>query len=314
MNDATTLHSGHPVRLLRIALLGNALFSICSGLVMLVAPNLVGEWLGIQADWIYRALGFGLLLFGADLTHQATRRRMASWRGLLSSVADFAWVGGTILLVAFAADWFSSGGLVLLLAVAGVVLFFGVLQLVGVVRLHRLPGSGGLYRHCVLVESGVAAPEMWKIVARLGEISRFMPMLKSSSLRGDLSPGKGCVRQCEDQSGKQWAEECTSFDPAARSFEVRFLCDEPGFPFPATAMRGGWEVIPTGADSCETMVWWELAPNPRWLAPVLMPVLAFQADRDFPKVISNMAAEAAGADLTKPNALRTPVRLVPRFC
>jgi len=313
MQPVTDTYSPRQSRLLRLALSGNALFATFCALLMLAAPNKVGSWLGLEAVWIYQAIAAGLLIFAADLVHQATRKRMASWRGLYASMADFAWVGATALLLLLAPGWLSPGGAALLAGVAAVVLLFGVLQVLGVNRLHRLPDSAGHYRHCLVVESAVPAAEMWQVIAQLGAISRHMPMLRRSIIRGDQTPAEGCVRECEDHSGKKWAEECTSFDPAARSFEVRFLCDEPGFPFPATAMRGGWNVNSTGDSSCEVMVWWELAPKPRWMAPLMLPLMAFKMDLDFPKVIASMAAEATGEPANE--AVPPPsARLMPRFC
>jgi hypothetical protein len=295
-------------RVLRTALLGNAGFSTISGILMLFFPALVGDWLGVQAQLIFQLIGGGLLFFAADLIHQSTRPRMASWRGLYSSIADFGWVVGTVILLVAFPGVLSSQGVMIASAVALIVLAFGVWQLVGVDRLHRSMGSG-LYRHCVLVGVNASADNMWQSIAQLGEISRYMPTLKASKIRDEESPGRGCVRECEDQSGKRWAERCSVFDPDTRRFDVEFLCDEPGFPFPASEMLGGWQVMPDGASSCVVMVWWELQPKPRWLAPVLLPLLGFQADRDFPRVIHIMATEAGEQPVSQ-----TRSRLVPRFC
>lgn len=294
--------------LLRAALVGNAGFSTICGIVMLGLPATVSHWLGIEKPLVPQLIGAGLLFFAADLIHQATRRRMASWRGLLSCLADFGWVLGTVILLLAFPQTLSSQGTMIVLAVASVVLAFGVLQLIGVDRLHRSPG-GSLYRHCILVGVNASADTMWESVSQIGEIARHMPTLKSSKIRDGASPESGCVRECEDRSGKRWAEQCTVFDPEARGFDVEFLCDEPGFPFPASEMRGGWRVVSEGQSSCEVMVWWELRPKPRWLAPVLLPLLAFQADRDFPRVIRNMAAAGDGLTYSK-----TTARLVPKFC
>jgi hypothetical protein len=101
-----------------------------------------------------------------------------------------------------------------------------------------------------------------------------------------------------------------------RSFDVRFLCEAPGFPFPATTMRGGWEVAARNEVGSEVSVWWELTPKPKWLTPILLPVLAFQADRDFARVIERMARDALaevsnGQDEILPG---NGARLIPKLC
>jgi hypothetical protein len=64
------------------------------------------------------------------------------------------------------------------------------------------------------------------------------------------------------------------------------------------------------------MVWWELTPKNILLAPVILPLLAFQADRDFPKIIQRMATTALGnngAVQAQANA-GVLARLLPRSC
>ena len=103
--------------------------------------------------------------------------------------------------------------------------------------------------------------------------------------------------------------------PEYRSFAVRFLSEAPNFPFPAKTMRGGWEVTQSNVGS-QVMVWWELTPKSKLLAPIVLPLLAFQADRDFPKIIQRMATAALGKTgevQIHPNA-GVLSRLLPSFC
>ncbi len=270
-------------RPLRSALIGNALFSSLSALVMITRPDWVGAWLGISAPLILPLLGVGLLLFAADLLHQATRPRMASWRALYASSADFLWVLASLILVM--TNLFSPEGKILVLTVAAAVLGMGIWQLWGIHRLHRL--ATGDYRHCLQV--AVAAPPgaMWQAISQLGDIQCYMPMLKSSHIRDNLAPGVGAVRVCANHSGKQWAEECIGFDPG-REVRLRFLASEPDFPFPVKHMTGGWRVSPLG-DHTEVTIWWELAPRKPWLAPVILAMLSLGADRTFPGALARMA-------------------------
>lgn len=277
---------------LRMALGCNAAFSSICGASMLLAPTTVAAWLGIAATALSQALlqglGAGLLIFAADLAHQATRSRLLTWRALYASTADLLWVGATALLLLSFPSLLRPSGVLIAVAVAGVVATMAVWQLWAIDRAHRI--TGGRHRHCISVATQVPATAMWAIIAELGEIQRYMPSLKRSTLLDGAEPGAGAVRQCEDHSGKRWSEACTVFDPP-HCFDVHFLADEPDFPFPAKNMDGGWEVIAEGGGSV-VRLWWELAPKPRLLAPVLLPLLAFQVDRDFPKVIGRMARAA----------------------
>ena len=303
----------NPVLPLRIALVTNAIFSLFSALLMLFRPVLVGEWLGIQAPLILRIVGIGLIVFAAELIYQATRQRVVTWRALLASAADFFWVAGSIILLLALPQLFSPSGNVLVLAVAGIIFSFGVWQLWAAGHAHKT-GADDEYRHCIIIETNAPPETMWQIVSDIGDIKNYMPSLERSVILDGKTPGVGAVRACEDRTGKQWAEECTSFVPG-RSFDLRFLSEAPDFPFPAKTMRGGWEVIPS-AQGSQVMVWWELTPKSKLLAPIILPILAFQADRDFPKIIKRMteAALRIEGDAPMPADGGVLARLLPSFC
>ena len=300
-------------RPLRAALLANAIFSASCALGMLFAPTWVGDRLGIQITMILQLIGVGLVVFAVDLVHKATRSRITTWRALYASTADFQWVLATIVGGVLFAENLSDSGLFTVSAVAVIVFAFGVWQLWGINRVHRVPESG-FYRHCVPVHVNASAIAMWSVVSSLGDIQHYMPALKSSEVLDGKEPGVRAIRRCVNQAGKAWAEECVTFEPGCR-FTVRFLAEAPDFPFPARVMVGGWEVSSSG-NGADVMVWWELQPKPAFLAPVLMPMLAFQGDRDFPKVIERMA-NAARSREDRPSAdaePRSAMRPLPRFC
>jgi hypothetical protein len=89
---------------LRLALMANAVFSFSTALLMFFNPVLVGEWLGIQAPQILQFVGIGLAIFASELIYQARSQRVATWRALLASAADFSWVVGSIFAVRFRSE------------------------------------------------------------------------------------------------------------------------------------------------------------------------------------------------------------------
>jgi ribosome-associated toxin RatA of RatAB toxin-antitoxin module len=299
---------------LRLALAVNAVFSLSFALLMLFRPVLVGEWLGIDAaSLILQFIGIGLVVFATALIYIATRQRVATWHALLICAADFSWVIGSVVLLLALPQLFSPFGNALVLAVAGAVFTFGAWQLWGAERVHSI-GETGEYRHCIIVETNAPAEKMWRVVGNIGDIKNYMPSLKCSVVLDGKAPGVGAIRACEDHAGKQWSEECIAFNPG-HSFAVRFLSEAPNFPFPAKTMRGGWEVTPSNGGS-RVMVWWELTPKSKLLAPVILPLLAFQADRDFPRIIERMAAAALGknGEVQMQSNGSVFARLLPSLC
>lgn len=277
-------------RLLRLALTANVAFSTATGLVMLLRGPTVAEALGDLPAPLVTALGGCLFVFAAGVALVATRPRPA--RALLVSLLDLGWVVGTVPLV-FVPGLLTPLGTACVLVVAGCVGGLAVAQLGGLRRMLRDESPGrGRYRHCVRIRTDVDADALWRVVRDLGDIARYAPDLAASSLRADAAPAAGAVRECSDTSGARWAEHCVALDDDARSFELRFLTDEPGFPFPADVMHGGWSVDDDeGRATVE--IWWSLTPTVAF-GWVFVALLGLRVDRDMARVVSRMAEVAQG--------------------
>ena len=274
------------MRLLRLFLIANAIFSLISGVIVLADSMRVAAWLGIShADLTLQVIGVCLCIFSVELIYQATRNRMATWRALLASLADFAWVVGSAILLLLFPGLFSQGGYFLVLSVACVVLVFAIAQLWAIGYAHHK--EEGIYRHCLVIETSSPAELTWKAIENLGDIMRYVPSLKYSTILGGKEPGIGAIRFCEDYDGRRWSEECIDFD-SGHSFSMRFLSEAPDFPFPAKTMHGGWELASSEKGSRVT-IWWELTLKNQLLAPFILPLLAFKVDRDFPAIVQRMS-------------------------
>ena len=112
---------------LRRALLGNALFSGFSGILIVLAEPLVLGWLGLREISIW-PIGAGLLIFSAYLfwMSQSTKLPGALVKGVI--LGDWAWIAGTVVLLLLKAQLFSGFGVFLLLDIALVVATFAILQ------------------------------------------------------------------------------------------------------------------------------------------------------------------------------------------
>jgi hypothetical protein len=299
-------------RPLRVALFVNAVFSVTCALLLLTLPEFMGDLLDIQAPLILRLVGVGLLIFSVDLIHQTTQLRLATWRALYASMGDFLWVIVSVLGLLLFPRLVSVTGVVIVTVVALVVFAFGIWQIWGIDRAYRAENPA-VRRHCLVVRTRAPAVDMWNIIKRMGDIQNYMPSLVRSEILDGKVPGVGAVRHCTDKAGRSWSEECIRFEPGY-SFTMRFISEAPDFPFPASMMFGGWEVIPMGGES-DVVVWWEIAPKPRFLAPILLPILAFSADRDFVQIVRQMTNDALKQDYSSGNRQTgTLVWLAPRVC
>ena len=123
-------------KLLRRALLGNAVFSaICGVVIVIFDARLVGLMTNLQQHlW---PLGLMLLAFAASLLWFSTRPAISSVWVASVIVADLAWVVGTVALFLGGHALLTAAGL-WILAVVGVFVFgFAELQWLGLRRLRR---------------------------------------------------------------------------------------------------------------------------------------------------------------------------------
>ena len=86
-------------QLLRTGLIANAIFSLATGILLVVAPNAVGGWLGVDIDGWLRLLGAALVGHAAILAI-AARQREPRVLGKLNLIAIAPYPVLMILLVA----------------------------------------------------------------------------------------------------------------------------------------------------------------------------------------------------------------------
>ena len=178
---------------LKTALLSNAIFSTVSGLIFIIFGQFVANLIGISAPIVYQIIGMGLVLFGGFVAWTATRKPINTFIASLISVADFLWVIGTILLIASAFRLLNPGGIAVLLAIAAIVLFFGLRQLHDIGKVYEVPGKTNVHKMCVVVQTPEPADKLWPIVADLANIKTYLPNLTKVILRENGSIVNICV-------------------------------------------------------------------------------------------------------------------------
>lgn len=278
---------------LKRALLANALFSIISGLTLIVFSQPVAELVGLGAPRLYQITGAGLLAFAGYVVWTATRSPINTYEALQISLGDFLWVLGTVVIIAFAYSSLNPAGILVMLLVAAIVLAFGIGQLKGIGNVYAVPGKTAAYRICIAVDTPEPADKIWSIIADMASIKEYSPHLTHVSLRNDATPGVGAVRQCTDDKGKTWAEQCTRYDHDARALKVTFLANEPSFPYPFKTMDGGWDVRSSGSGST-VHVWFEVTPKYPWFHAAILAFMAKNIARNFGHIVARMAAAARG--------------------
>jgi hypothetical protein len=86
-------------RLLRMALLGNAGFSVFSATIIFVRQRGLMQRLGIPKDFGILFLGIGLMIFAVWLLINASRAQIKVLEARMAVAMDLAWVALTIPVV-----------------------------------------------------------------------------------------------------------------------------------------------------------------------------------------------------------------------
>lgn len=131
---------------LRRAFKTNAVFSFLSGLLFLLAPLPVAQFLGIHQTHIFNvipgatfilSLGIGLLAFAGWVYLTAVSRPIARGAAIAILVGDAGWVVASILLIVTGALPLTTEGSWGVLIAADIVLGFAIWEFVGIRRMAK---------------------------------------------------------------------------------------------------------------------------------------------------------------------------------
>lgn len=118
-------------RMLRHALIGNAIFSGISGTAFILASGHVAALTGLPSELPLQLVGIGLLPFAALLVWLAERPALSQNEGRMISLMDAQWVLGTFVLLIGWPELLNDLGQLLAIGIAAVVLGFAVWQWIG---------------------------------------------------------------------------------------------------------------------------------------------------------------------------------------
>ena len=122
-------------RLLRNSLIGNALFSMLSALMILVSSGRLAQFIGLRDHMVLTVLAISLAGYAVILLVNARRPKIKISDAWMAVILDAVWVIGSYALI-FVVP-FTFGGKWLIAGVAEIVLVFAILQSFGIRRVMR---------------------------------------------------------------------------------------------------------------------------------------------------------------------------------
>jgi hypothetical protein len=129
-------HQGQATLLKRV-LVADAVFSILSGALFVVAAGPIAGLLGINASWIISVIGIDLMIFAGLMWLAAQRTPIVKWHIWGIIAIDALWVLASLELTLGGLVSFTTFGFWAVLIVADVVLLIGILKIVGLRKLQR---------------------------------------------------------------------------------------------------------------------------------------------------------------------------------
>lgn len=126
-----------PNGFLKLGLLGNASFSLLTGIILLAATAPLANWIGINDSLALTIIGVLLVPFAAHLWIAARRREVHTIEIVYFCVMDALWVAGSVVLLATGIIPFTAAGNWTVALVALVVIDFFLLQIIGLIRSRK---------------------------------------------------------------------------------------------------------------------------------------------------------------------------------
>lgn len=114
---------------LKRTLLGNAVFSFLSSLILIIANEYITHLFGLTNGLAFYIIGGVLIAFSGFILYTMKKKIENKMQVLSISVADFAWVAGSLVIIATSAFQITQIGYEIIGLVAFIVLLFGILQL-----------------------------------------------------------------------------------------------------------------------------------------------------------------------------------------
>ncbi len=269
---------------LQIALLGNAIFSLLSGLFLVLMKSKVAHWFGLEKSWIFLFVGIGLLYFSYSIFRQL--KAPEGDQVFYIIVQDLLWVLASAAILLFRPFNISSFGYQAIAGVAVVVLIFGVGQSVGLAQTGDTDRKG-VKR--LAFERVINASKMntWKVISDVGNYHTVAPNIDSVQIVS--GQGEGMVRSCTHKAD-HWTEVATLWEEGEQySFEVD--TDAEDYPYPLKYLKGTWQVQEVGPDQSRITMIFEFTYESKIFNLLIHPFMKKKFDKICSELLDNWQEE-----------------------
>ncbi len=223
------------MNILQIALLGNGIFSLSTGLFLLFFKNRIAKWFGQEKSIIFLIIGLGLLYFAYSIFKQLKNPEPDAVFYII--VQDLIWVLASIVILFFKPFNITVLGNQIIIGVAFIVLFFGVGQSIGLAQTDSIKEKG-IKRLSFERVINASKENTWKTISDVSNYHKVAPNIDNVEIIS--GQGEGMVRSCTHKKDN-WTEVATLWDEGEKySFQVN--TDAEDYPYPLKYLKGTWKV------------------------------------------------------------------------
>ncbi|MEE9363572.1 MAG: SRPBCC family protein [Cellulophaga sp.] len=223
------------MNILQIALLSNAIFSVSTGLFLLVFRNKVAQWFGQQNATVFLIIGFGLLYFSYSIFKELKNPEPEAVFYII--VQDLIWILLSMVILKIKPFNIAILGNQIITGIAVIVFLFSIGQSIGLAQLNTTMDKN---IKILSFERAVNASKKntWKTVS---DVSNYHKVASNIDRVEIISgKGKGMVRNCSHKTDN-WTEVATLWEEGEQySFQVNTGAEN--YPYPLKYLKGTWKV------------------------------------------------------------------------
>lgn len=250
----------------------NAIFSIVSGMVLILASQRMAGLFGVSATVPFWVTGIGIGLFGAAVWYESSRKPIDLRQVLIIILSDLIWVLGSLCIIIFRLFGLTDVGYMVIGGVGLSVLWFAFHQSYALSYTDAKEENPLCkeFRFGKRVNSNSEAA--WEVISDIGSYHEVAPNIDRVEILS--GKGEGVVRSCT--SGEDsWTETCTLWEPGNRySFEVDTTPED--YPYPLKFLRGTWGIRNISEGVTEVFMLFEFKYEKKYQALLVHPLMSSQ--------------------------------------
>lgn len=272
------------MNLLQITLLCNGVFSLASGLFLLLFRNKMALWFGREKSILFLIIGFALLYFSYSIFKEVKSPNLESVVFII--VQDLVWVVASIAILWAKPFSISLLGNQIIAIVALIVLIFGIGQSVGVSQIDSIGDSE--HKQLQFERTVNASKEnVWKVVADVANYHQVAPNIDRVEILS--GQGKGMVRRCSHKTD-HWTEVATLWEEGEQYvFEVDTGAED--YPYPLKHLQGTWKVEKVSERQTRIIMIFEFKYNRKIHSLILHPFMKTQFNKICEALLDNWQTE-----------------------